>query len=247
MRLWKTHGPTPGSDLRRRPRHRPGGGPPVRPGRLPGGGGVPAGGSPGGLPGDPGGGGRAGPGAGGGPGPGGALAAACAAVEGWGGSPEVLVYNASAGAPGPAADLDPARLQADFRVNVGAPLAAVPVGPARHAPGRAGHPPVHRRRAGPGAQAGAGLRLPGQGGPAQPGPVPGGELAPEGIHAATVTSARLRPGGHLPGSRTWLPKYSGNCTCKKRGIGSPERLLPLPSAQEDPGRIEIEPTEPPNV
>lgn len=54
-----------------------------------------------------------------------ALAEALAAVQAWGGFPEVLAYNASAGAPGPAADLGAAQLRADFQVNVGAALACV--------------------------------------------------------------------------------------------------------------------------
>jgi short-subunit dehydrogenase len=54
----------------------------------------------------------------------GAFREACAAIESWGGLPELLVYNASAGAQGPAADLDPDQLRADFQVNLGSALAA---------------------------------------------------------------------------------------------------------------------------
>jgi len=46
-----------------------------------------------------------------------------AAIEAWGGFPSVLLYNASAGAPGPAAELTPEQAMADLRVNVAAALA----------------------------------------------------------------------------------------------------------------------------
>ena len=127
-----------------------------------------------------------------------ALAEALAAIKGWGGTPEVLVYNASAGARGPAAELDPARLRADFQVNAGSALASAQWAlPAMRAAGR-----------GTLLFTGGGLAL---------GPKPGlaaaclgkaalrslalslaAELAPEGIHAATVTVCGfVQPGSPL--------------------------------------------------
>jgi len=127
-----------------------------------------------------------------------ALAEALAAIAAWGGAPEVLVYNASAGARGPAAELDPARLRADFQVNVGSALASAQWAlPAMRAAGR-----------GTLLFTGGGLAL---------GPKPGlaaaclgkaalrslalalaAELAPEGIHAATVTVCGfVQPGSAL--------------------------------------------------
>jgi len=116
-----------------------------------------------------------------------ALAGALAAVAAWGGAPEVLVYNASAGAQGPAAELDPARLRADFQVNVGSALAAVQWAlPAMRAAGRgtllftggglalAPKPGLASACLGKAALRSLALSL-------------AGELAPEGIHAATVT------------------------------------------------------------
>jgi NAD(P)-dependent dehydrogenase (short-subunit alcohol dehydrogenase family) len=52
----------------------------------------------------------------------GGLARACAAVERWRGLPAVLVYNASAGTPGPLAEVAPGALLEGFRVSVGAAL-----------------------------------------------------------------------------------------------------------------------------
>jgi NAD(P)-dependent dehydrogenase (short-subunit alcohol dehydrogenase family) len=116
-----------------------------------------------------------------------ALEGALAAIQAWGGLPEVLVYNASAGAPGPAGDLDPAQLLRDLQVNAAGPLRAAQWALAG------------QRRAGRGSLlfTGGGLGL-------QPKPGMasaclgraalrslalslGAELAPEGIHAATVT------------------------------------------------------------
>ena len=128
----------------------------------------------------------------------GAAREACAAVERWGGLPAVLVYNASAGVPGPAADLDPARLQADLRVNVLAPLAAV----------RWALPGMRRAGRGTLLFTGGGLALEPKPGlaAASLGKAAlrslalslGRELAPEGIHAATVTiGGFVQPGGPL--------------------------------------------------
>jgi len=117
----------------------------------------------------------------------GALAEACAAIERWGGWPEVLVYNASAGAPGPVAELAPEALLEGFRVSAGAALAAA----------QWALPAMRAARRGSLLFTGGGLAL---------APKPGlaaaamgkaalrslalslaEELATEGIHAATVT------------------------------------------------------------
>ncbi|MDR3673275.1 MAG: SDR family NAD(P)-dependent oxidoreductase [Holophaga sp.] len=115
------------------------------------------------------------------------LRGALAAIEAWAGHPEVLVYNASAGAPGPAADLDPARLSADLQVSVGSALAAA----------RWALPAMRRAGRGTLLFTGGGLALGPQAGlaAASLGKAAlrslalslGQELAPEGIHAATVT------------------------------------------------------------
>ena len=132
----------------------------------------------------------------------GALEQALAAIADWGGAPRVLVYNASAGAPGSAAELDPAQLLAGFQVSVGAALAAAQWAlPAMRQAGR-----------GTLLFTGGGLAL---------GPKPGlaaaslgkaalrslalslaGDLAPEGIHAATVTVCGfVQPGTPLSPDR----------------------------------------------
>ena len=117
----------------------------------------------------------------------GALGEACAAIQRWRGTPEVLIYNASGGAPGPAAELEDAALLAGFRVSVGAALEAV----------RWALPGMRRAGRGTLLFTGGGLAL---------APKPGlgaasmgkaalrslalslaEELEPEGIHAATVT------------------------------------------------------------
>jgi NAD(P)-dependent dehydrogenase (short-subunit alcohol dehydrogenase family) len=127
---------------------------------------------------------------------------ACAAIEQWRGLPGVLVYNASGGAPGPLAQVPPEALQDGFRLSCGAALAA-----AQWALGG-------MRRAGRGTLlfTGGGLAL---------APKPGlaaaslgkaalrslalalaGELAPEGIHAATVTiRGFVQPGTPLSPER----------------------------------------------
>jgi NAD(P)-dependent dehydrogenase (short-subunit alcohol dehydrogenase family) len=115
------------------------------------------------------------------------LEAALAAIEAWGGLPEVLVCNASAGAPGPAAELSPARLRDGLQVSVGSALAAVRWAlPAMRAAGRgtllftggglALKPEAGLASAALGKAALRSLAL-----------SLGQELAPEGIHAATVT------------------------------------------------------------
>ena len=132
----------------------------------------------------------------------GALEQALKAIAAWGGAPRVLVYNASAGAPGSAADLDLDQLQVAFRVSVGAALAAA----------QWALPAMRRAGRGTLLFTGGGLAL---------GPKPGlaaaslgkaalrslalslaGELAPEGIHAATVTVCGfVQPGTPLSPDR----------------------------------------------
>ena len=53
-----------------------------------------------------------------------ALETALGEIQAWAGQPTVLIYNASAGSPGPAASLDPAGLLRDLQVNAVAPLTA---------------------------------------------------------------------------------------------------------------------------
>jgi len=117
----------------------------------------------------------------------GALAGALEAIGAWGGAPEVLVYNASAGARGPAAELDPDQLLEAFQVSAGAALAAAQWAlPAMRRAGRgtllftggglalAPKPGLAAASLGKAALRSLALAL-------------GQELAPEGIHAATVT------------------------------------------------------------
>ncbi len=155
----------------------------------------------------------------------GALEAACAAVEGWGGWPEVLVYNASAGAPGPAWDLDPDRLRADLRVNVEAPLAAV----------RWALPAMRRAGRGTILLTGGGLALAPKPGLASAslGKAAlrslalslGEELAPEGIHAATVTlRAFVQAGTSL--DPDLVAQVFWEMHLQKTADWRPERLLP---------------------
>lgn len=154
-----------------------------------------------------------------------ALAESCAAIQAWGGLPQVLVYNASAGIQCPAADLEPARLLEDFRVNVGAPLEAVQWA----LPGM--------RRAGTGTLlfTGGGLAL---------APKPGlaaaslgkaalrslalslaAELAPEGIHAATVTiRGFVQPG--TPLAPDAVAQVFWEMHLENNADWTPERVLP---------------------
>ena len=117
----------------------------------------------------------------------GALHRALATIRAWGGPPEVLVYNASAGTGAPAAELSPEDLLGDFRVNAAAPLAAVQWAlPAMREAGRgtllftggglalAPKPGMASACLGKAALRSLALSL-------------GEELAPEGLHAATVT------------------------------------------------------------
>jgi NAD(P)-dependent dehydrogenase (short-subunit alcohol dehydrogenase family) len=116
-----------------------------------------------------------------------ALRGACAAIEAWAGLPEVLVYNASAGTQGSAAELGGRQLRAAFQVSAGSALAAA----------QWALPAMRRNRRGTLLFTGGGLALepkPGLAG-ASMGKAAlrslalslGAELAPEGIHAATVT------------------------------------------------------------
>ena len=155
----------------------------------------------------------------------GALAEACAAIQAWGGLPEVLVYNASAGVQGPAADLDPAQLREAFRVSVGAPLEAA----------QWALPAMRRAGRGTLLFTGGGLAL---------GPKPGlaaaalgkaalrslalslaGELAPEGIHAATVTiRGFVQPG--TPLDPDLVAQVFWEIYLQKKEDWHPERTLP---------------------
>jgi NAD(P)-dependent dehydrogenase (short-subunit alcohol dehydrogenase family) len=131
-----------------------------------------------------------------------ALGEALRTLETWGGFPQVLVYNASAGTPGPAADLDPAQVLGDLGVNVAAPLACVRWAlPAMRAAGRgtllftgggsALHPKPGMASACLGKAALRSLAL-----------SLGEELAGAGIHAATVTvCGYVQPGTPLSPDR----------------------------------------------
>jgi len=132
----------------------------------------------------------------------GGLAEACAAIERWGGWPEVLVYNASGGAPGPAAELAPETLLRGFRVSVGAALEAAQWAlPAMRVAGRgsllftggglalAPKPGLAAAALGKAALRSLALSL-------------GEELAPAGIHAATLTiRGFVQPGAPLSPDR----------------------------------------------
>jgi short-subunit dehydrogenase len=146
----------------------------------------------------------------------GTLAGTLAAIQDWGGEPELLVYNASAGTPGPAAGLDPAGLGRDLQVNALAPLAAAQWALAG------------MRRAGRGTLlfTGGGLAL-------QPKPGMasaclgkaalrslalslGAELAPEGIHAGTVTVAGfVQAGTALDAERVAQAFWDFHCQPRK--------------------------------
>ena len=154
-----------------------------------------------------------------------ALAEACAAIQAWGGLPEALVYNASAGIQCPAANLEPARLLEDFRVNVGAPLEAV----------QWALPAMRRAGRGTLLFTGGGLAL---------APKPGlaaaamgkaalrslalslaGELAPEGIHAAIVTvRGFVQPG--TPLAPDLIAQVFWEMHLQKKDDWTPERTLP---------------------
>lgn len=115
------------------------------------------------------------------------LQEALAAILAWGGPPRVLVYNASAGAPGPGADLSPAQAMVDLQVNVASALAGVQWAlPAMRA---AGAGTLLFTGGGLGLRPKAGLASASLGKAALRSLALGlaEELEPEGIHAATVT------------------------------------------------------------
>jgi NAD(P)-dependent dehydrogenase (short-subunit alcohol dehydrogenase family) len=149
---------------------------------------------------------------------------ALAAIAAWGGAPEVLVYNASGGTPGPAAELDPATLPMDFRVNVGAALASV----------RWALPAMRRAGRGTLLFTGGGLALRPQTGLASAslGKAAlrslalslGQELAPEGIHAATVTVCGfIQPG--TPFAPELIAQTFWDLHLQKRDGWESERIL----------------------
>jgi NAD(P)-dependent dehydrogenase (short-subunit alcohol dehydrogenase family) len=152
------------------------------------------------------------------------LREALAAIEAWGGTPEVLVYNASAGTPGPAADLDPAQLQADLRVNVGSALSAA----------RWALPAMRRAGRGTLLFTGGGLALRPQAGLASASLGKAAlrslalslaeELEPEGIHAATVTVCGfVQPG--TPFAPELIAQTFWELHLQKRGCWENERTL----------------------
>ena len=148
-----------------------------------------------------------------------------AAIETWGGFPRVLLYNASAGAPGPAAELAPEQAMADLRVNVAAALAGA----------RWALPSMRAAGEGTLLFTGGGIGL-----KPQPGLASGSlgkaalrslalsfaeELEPEGIHAAIVTvRGFVRAGTELS------PEAVAACFwelhAQPRGGWDRERLLP---------------------
>ena len=121
------------------------------------------------------------------------------AALGW---PEALVWNASAGAQGPVAGLTPEAALADLQVNVLGPLAAVRWAlPAMRA---AGHGTLLFTGGGLALQPKAGLASASLGKAALRSLALSfaEELAPDGIHAATVTvRGFVQPGSILPPER----------------------------------------------
>ena len=161
----------------------------------------------------------------------GALAPAAATIQAWGGWPELLLYNASAGAQGPAAELDPGRLEADLRVNVGVALAAV----------QWALPAMRGRGAGTLLFTGGGLALEPKPGLASAslGKAAlrslalslGAELAPAGIHAATLTirgfvQANLEGGTACSLRSRCSPFDPHEGPGQSRGTSSPTPLTP---------------------
>jgi NAD(P)-dependent dehydrogenase (short-subunit alcohol dehydrogenase family) len=117
----------------------------------------------------------------------GQLARALDAIRDWGGMPEVVIYNGSAGTPGPAAELSPEQLLADLQVNVAAPLACVRW--ALPAMREAGRGSLLFTGGGSGLQPKAGMASGclGKAALRSLALTLAEELAPEGIHAGTVT------------------------------------------------------------
>jgi NAD(P)-dependent dehydrogenase (short-subunit alcohol dehydrogenase family) len=118
-----------------------------------------------------------------------ALAAALGEIQAAEGFPEVLIYNAAAGTRGPIADPPLESLQRDFQVNILSALACV----------RWTLPAMVEKGRGTVLLSGGGLALqpkPGEGAPALGKAAQRSlalslaqELAPQGIHAATITLA----------------------------------------------------------
>jgi NAD(P)-dependent dehydrogenase (short-subunit alcohol dehydrogenase family) len=147
------------------------------------------------------------------------------AIEAWGGLPQVMVHNASAGARVPAAELTPAQALEDLRVNIAAALA----GTAWALPSMRG--------AGAGTLlfTGGGLALKPQAGLASASLGKAAlrslalsfhqELEPEGIHAATVTVCGfVQPG--TPLSPDHVAQAFWDLHAQPRGAWDGERVLP---------------------
>ena len=153
-----------------------------------------------------------------------AVGEACEAIERWYGRPEVLVYNASAGAQGPAAALEAAELQAGLRVSVGAALESAQWAlPAMRQAGRgtllftggglglAPKPGLAAAALGKAALRSLALSL-------------AEELEPEGIHAATITICGfVQPGAPL--SPSWVAQNFWDLYLQAPGQWEKERTL----------------------
>ncbi|HLO67752.1 MAG TPA: SDR family NAD(P)-dependent oxidoreductase [Holophaga sp.] len=155
----------------------------------------------------------------------GVLAPALAAVEAWGGLPSLVVYNASAGAPGRAEELPEARALADLRVNVLAPLEA----------GRWAARAMRELGGGTLVFTGGGLALAPKAGMASAclGKAAlrslalsfAHELEPEGIHAATLTVCGfVQPGTALSPDRVAEALWALHL--QPRGAWDSEDVLP---------------------
>ena len=153
------------------------------------------------------------------------LLEALAAIEAWGGLPSVLVYNASAGTRGPAADLEPAQARADLQVNVASALTGAQWAlPAMRARGR-----------GTLLFTGGGLGLKPKAGMASGSLGKAAlrslalsfaeELEPEGIHAATLTICGfVQPGTALSPER--VAQGLWELHAQPPGTWDRERVLP---------------------
>ena len=148
-----------------------------------------------------------------------------AAIEAWGGLPRVLAYNASAGAQGPAAELDPVRAAADLQVNLLSALAGV----------RWALPSMRAAGAGTLLFTGGGLGLKPKSGLASASLGKAAlrslalsfaeELEPEGIHAATVTVCGfVQPGTDLSPDR--IAQCFWDLHAQPAGSWDRERVLP---------------------
>jgi len=155
----------------------------------------------------------------------GELMAALAVIRSWGGLPQVLVCNASAGAPGPAADLSPAQALADLQVNVAAALAGTQWAlPGMRAAGRG---TLLFTGGGLGLKPKAGLASGSLGKAALRSLALSfaEELAPEGIHAATLTVCGfVQPGTGLSPDRVARSLWSLHA--QPAGSWDKEQVLP---------------------